>query len=409
MSLFVLGVNYEVASAEIREKFFFSDDKILDEKEIIKSYGVEEFIFLQTCNRNEIYLLTKDEESIEDIKKYYLKDLSDEEKSCIFIKKNLDFIEHIYMVSCGLNSAILGEGEILGQVKNALEFSIKNGTSGKILNKIFREAITFSKRIKNEYKISENQTSVGAIASNFALEKLEGSVRKNILIVGSGEVAKLIIKYLKDIEGICVYITNRTRKNAEKIVENYSYIKVIDYEKRYEILSDMDFIISATASKEPVFKYNLVNLSKYENIYFMDLAIPRDIESKINDINGVSLYTVDYIKEISEKNMINRKKIAKIVYGELSKEVEVIEKWIKHTELDFFIKNINKMTNVSAEEIKKEIENRFKPDDKEKEKISKVVESNIKKLFKNAIINLKNLDEDEIQNYSLMLSKLFNF
>jgi glutamyl-tRNA reductase len=214
MNLFVLGVNYEVASAEIREKFFFSDDKILDEKELIKSCGVEEFIFLQTCNRNEIYLLMRDEKSIEDIKKYYLKNLSDREKSCVFIKRDFDFIEHIYMVSCGLNSAILGEGEILGQVKNALEFSIENGTSGKILNKIFREAITFSKRIRNEYKISENQTSVGAIASNFALEKLKESVRKNILIVGSGEVAKLIIKYLKDIDDIGVYITNRTRENA---------------------------------------------------------------------------------------------------------------------------------------------------------------------------------------------------
>ena len=238
MNIGVIGVNHNVAPIEIREKVSFTDIQKIEAINYLLDKEIEEIIILSTCNRSEIYIQSKNiENKIKIVEEFYESFFNlPGVKQYLFTKKDRDAIEHIYKVSAGLDSIVLGEDQILGQVRDAHEFSMQLGASKKKFNKLFREAITVSKDIKNTTKISQQPLSISYIGVKFLQEKLGNLEGKNALVIGIGKMSKLTMKHLEEGKVNTIYVSNRSHGKIKEIENDYKNIVPIQYNDRYKVV-----------------------------------------------------------------------------------------------------------------------------------------------------------------------------
>ncbi|ABR30570.1 glutamyl-tRNA reductase [Thermosipho melanesiensis] len=273
----------------ILEKFDF------DEQEFFSSLKVKttEVAVLKTCHRREIYYIgDKEPLTINEIIEPY-----------IIRKSGIDVVRHLFKVSCGLDSMVLGEHQILSQVKN----THKNFCHGKILNKLFNEAVSLGKEARTKTGINKYPLSISYIAVKLIEEQIniEG---KKIFVIGTGMMGQKVIKYLVS-RGADIYISNRTIKKAYEIKKMFSEVNIVDFEEKYKHISSSDVVISATNAPHYVVEEKKVNSQK--NIIFIDLSMPRNIEPSIKEYH--TLYTLEDLNEISKKyNKLRQEKISTI-------------------------------------------------------------------------------------------------
>lgn len=406
MYLHVVGIDYKNTPIELREKGAFSKSKIVELKESFHMMGILEYVVVSTCNRSEIYFLTHDD-TYEKILNYYMSLLSTEDRSCFYAYSEDKVMEHLLRVTCGLESLVIGEDQILGQIKDSLNLSMEHQLSGKILNKLFRESITFSKNIKTTYKISENQTSVSTISIKFVEQELGTYKGKRVLIVGSGETGELVMKYLVDKELQSLSVINRTKCHAHRVTKKYKNIEVLDYEERYKYLQKYDAIFSATASPHIIFTKDKVADHLEHKVIFMDLAVPRDIDSEIDTLEKASVYTVDDLQKVSTQNIALRESLVDEIVEEIDKKVQSLVIWLKNSQLDVTIGHLRSMQESHVEESLVAIHKKIELGSKDADYIEVVMKSMVKKLFKNSIDTLKSLESDEdIEMYQTVLTDL---
>jgi len=407
MYLHVVGIDYKNTPIELREKGAFSKSKIIELREPFHAMGIKEFVVVSTCNRSEIYFLTV-EDTYDSILNYYMTLLGTEDRSCFYAYSEELVMNHLLRVTCGLESLVIGEDQILGQIKESLSLAMEHQQSGKILNKLFRESVSFAKNIKTTYKMSENQTSVSTISIKFVEEQLETYKDKRVLIVGSGETGELVMKYLVDKELASLSIINRTKCHAHRVTKNYSNIEVLDYEERYKYLQSYDAIFSATASPHVIFTKDKVAEHLVHNVVFMDLAVPRDIDPVIDELDKASVYTVDDLQKISTQNIALRQSLVDDIEQEIKGKVQSLVMWIRNSQLDVTIKQLSRMQQTHVQEAVEAIGKKVALDDKSTEYMEIVIKSMVKKLFKSPIDTLKTLESDEdIEVYQDVLTDLF--
>ena len=307
-----ISVTYRKAPVDVREKFAWSNRQIdrFQSDERVEKSGCG-MVILSTCNRSEIYFssdismeemeaLVKEYKEIpDDMFDEYTEKFSDE-----------DAERHLFEVTSGLDSMVLGEDEVQRQVKDAYNFAHELGNTGYELNMLFQGALRSSKKIKAETEIKYLPVSVGTLTANYAAEFAEklGHKAKVLLIGGSGKIGKVVAKDMIDLDVFDMYCTIRkhhidldTDAQSDKVTE-------IDYAERYSLLNDADIIVSATSSPHcTIHAYEFrQNVTDYKARLMIDLAVPRDIEPVVGEIEGVELHDIDFIKNISEEN--NRKK-----------------------------------------------------------------------------------------------------
>lgn len=407
MYLHVVGIDYKNTPIELREKGAFSKSKITELKEPFQTIGIKEFVVVSTCNRSEIYFLTE-EEHYESILNYYMSLLGTKDRSCFYAFSEEKVMEHLLRVTCGLESLVIGEDQILGQIKDSLALSMEHQLSGKMLNKIFRESISFAKEIKTEHKMSENQISVSTISIKFVEEELGTYKDKRVLIVGSGETGELVMKYLVDKELASLSVINRTKCHAHRVTKQYNNIEVLDYEERYKYLQSYDAIFSATASPHVIFTKDEVEKHLEHRVIFMDLAVPRDIDSEIDTLDKASVYTVDDLQKISAKNIALRESLVTVLEEKIEARVQELVLWVKNSQLDVTIGQLQKMQHNHVKEAISAIGKKVSLEDKEVDYMEVVIKSMVKKIFKNPIDTLKALEIDEdIDVYQSVLTDLF--
>ncbi len=411
MKVAVIGVNHNTAPIKVREKVSFTESRKIEGINCILDYGIKEVVILSTCNRSEIYIVGKEiEEKIEMVKDFY-EDFFDakEIRPYLFEKKNEEAIFHIYSVASGLDSIVLGEDQILGQAKEALLFSMELGASGKVLNKLFREAITTAKNIKCSTKISEHPLSISYIGVKFLKEKLGSLKNKKALIIGVGKMSTLALKHLLEEELEEIYMTNRSHKKVLDLKNDFPMVKAIPYENRYEILKDMDMVITATASPHTVIKaQDMPKINK--NLYIMDIALPRDVEDPVSEVENVWVYDIDDLKKISHENEQKRMELSMVARGIIDESIEEFQDWMKSIKVDPTIKSLHE----KCEEIEKDtlgyIYRKLDLDNREKKIIEKMLSSAMKRVVREPIIKLKEIrDEGKREDYINVIEDLFDF
>ena len=412
MEIAVIGLNHDSAPIEIREKLSFRDSKKIEGINYFLDNGVKEAIILSTCNRSEIYIVdnnNKINEKINLVKKYYREAFNiDDVNKYLFVKLGEEAIYHTYYVASGLDSIVLGEDQILGQVKDAHLFSLDLGGSGKILNKLFREAITIAKNIKSQLKISEHPLSISYIGVKFLKDKIGDLKGKKALVLGTGKMGGLALEYLIEEELEDIFVVNRSMKKRESLLKKFPLLKFVDYNDRYSLLNDVDILITATAAPHSIIRYDeMPKLNK--PLYIMDMALPRDVDKELEKLDYVSLYDIDSLKEISKENEKKRKELSLKAKEIIKENVYEFLEWIKTVKVDPIIKDINEMCRDIEKDTLDILYKKLDLDSRDKKILEKMLNSALRRVMRNPIIKLKETkDEEIIDMYITALEDLFD-
>ena len=410
MTISVIGLNHKSANIDIREKFSFTADSAsLLLRRIKKVRDILEVIVVSTCNRTEIYCESAN--GSDDIKNWLLSEK--EYKSFakhLYIHQEEDAIKHLFKVVAGLDSMVIGESEVLGQVKTAYKIALDNKSIDGKLKRLFEYSFSVAKNVRTNTDIGGNAISF-MYTSILLIKKIFSTVEeKKCLLIGAGEMTELALKYLKSNNVNDITICNRKEEKGKKLaLENscrYSNLNNLS-----TIIHDYDVIITSTSSSLPLIgKGNIENaLIKRNNrsIVIIDLGVPRDVESQIKTLDNVYLYTIDDLGQIIEKNYKIREKSIKDAEEIIKFKIVEYKNWLSENNSTEIIKNyreyVDDITNGIVIKAKRMAKNTENVD----EIIDYVSETLKKKLAHETTIKLKelypNLDEDKIEK----LNKLF--
>jgi glutamyl-tRNA reductase len=326
MKIILFGISHRTAKVTVREKYSLSKKKVEKIFNNISNYNIiKECVILSTCNRTEFYLVT---DFVKETLKILYRELClldhFDDLKYFYLLEDVDVVTHLFKVASGLESQVIGETQILTQVKESY-FCAKNfGFVGKYFNKLFQKGIEVGKKVRYKTKISQGNVSIVSIVFKM-LENLVGELeKKKFLIIGTGKVSSLITKYLKDKNVETIFVSN---KNYDKAIKLASYVggKVIRFDEIKDNLFNSDIVISATASPHLILKKEFVEeIMSYRDkpLYMIDLSVPSDIDPKVKNVSKVILYNLDDLKVVREENFKLRLKEAQKAQEIVTREVE---------------------------------------------------------------------------------------
>ena len=378
-----IRIDFKIADVGSMENSYAKLDA-LNEK-IHNNVKVLEEVTLKTCNRYEIYLILEEDINIP--------------TTTFIVEKDDNAINHLLRLASGLESMIMGEDQILGQIKDARKKAIKEETIGPKLEKVFTKAIHVGQSIRKNTHINEGGVSVGSGAVELIEEKYGTLKGKNVLIVGAGEMGTVVAKALLDKETNAIVVANRTFDKAQQLAQDLDGI-AIKFKKMDESLHKIDILISATGAPHPLINKNRLSFlppEHLENMIMLDLANPRDIEEDVKELK-VQLYNLDDLRYIRDKNVEKRVKEAEKAEVIIAEETVLLKDALKQMEITPILSSLN----VEAEKIRKsELEKTLHMldlSDKDAKKFDALTHSIVDKMLFNVIKNLKQAvsnDDDE--------------
>lgn len=412
MHTIVVGLNYKTAPVEIREKLSFIESELPQAMEALqKQKSILENVIVSTCNRTEIYAVVDQLHTGRHFVKQFLAnwfDLPVETfSSYLTIREEDEAIEHLFKVTAGIDSMVLGETQILGQVKKSFLSGQEIGTTGTVYNQLFKQAVTFAKRAHNETAIGENAVSVSYAAVELA-KKIFGSLqRKHVAILGAGKMGELAIENLYGSGVGKVTVINRTFEKAESLAAKFHGEAKSMKELQCSLL-EADILITSTGATDYVIDYELMQfverLRKGKPLFMVDIAVPRDIDPRVGDLSNVFLYDIDDLQGIVEANLAERERAAADITNMIGEEVVQFKDWVATLGVVPVISALRKKANRIQQETMTSIENKM-PDLTERERkiLSKHTKSIINQLLKEPILQAKEMANSPKANEQLRL------
>lgn len=337
MSLLTIGVNHQSAPIELRERLTISDAVLpaaLDQLMGVPS--VEEAAIISTCNRTELYCSTSTahagkQDTIEWLTNFHQLDAT-QTTPYLYEHQDLEATKHIFRVASGLDSMVLGEPQILGQLKQAYQKAVDAGTLGKNLNQLFQHSFNVAKKVRTHTSIGTNPVSVASTAVSLAKQIFGDLSNRKALFIGAGETVELAAQHLSAAGISQLTIANRNIQRAQKLANKFEGFGIsLSYIS--EVIPDSDIIITATASTLPILGKGLLEKSlkkrKHKPILVIDLAVPRDVEPEANDLQDIYLYSVDDLKKVIQENMQSRQNAAEEAQIIIDDEVSKFYKWLR--------------------------------------------------------------------------------
>jgi glutamyl-tRNA reductase len=333
-----IGMNHETAPIELRECMANSREMNSMALAFIReSEWIKEGLFLSTCNRVEaLYTTDYPEEAKKGIIAMFsrLGNIPEERFiSNIYIHEDSEALKHIFRVASSLDSMVVGEPQILGQIKEAyLQAAGTEKTTGVILNRLMHRAFHVAKRVKTETGISEAAVSISFVAVELAKKIFYGLEGRKVLLIGAGEMAELAARHLMGNGIDSLIVANRSFNKAVQVADLFKG-KAVFFEEIETYLLEVDIVITSTSSTDFVISYDMVrdSLRKRRNqpLFFIDIAVPRDVEPSVNDLENVYLYDIDDLKEVVKENIVQRKEEALKAERIIQEEVIRFERWLK--------------------------------------------------------------------------------
>jgi len=417
MGIILLGINHKSAPLSIRERLSISCGEGGDPFEELKKIPqIEEVLYLATCNRVEVLASMKDMDAgVERLKSFITAhgNLSPAEmEKCLYVYRDAEAVRHLFRVASSLDSMVMGEPQILGQVKDAYRLCVKQKASGVILNKLLHHAFRVAKRVRTETAIANNAVSVSDAAVELA-KKIFGTLGgKRVLIVGAGEMAELAARHLMDSGVGRMLFTNRTYENAVRLANDFDGFPV-EFELLEKELGDVDIVISSTGSPEYVISADMVETAlrrrKNRLLFLIDVAVPRDIAPAAEQIDNVYLYNIDDLQGVVDRNTQSRLQEAHKAQIIVDDEVTKFSGW--HATLDV-VPTIVDLREKAEEIVRREMEKSHSwiknMGEEERESIRILVNSVVNKILHDPVVGLKKESRDGAADpYVAAIKRLF--
>jgi glutamyl-tRNA reductase len=403
MELIVVGLNHRTAPIEIRECLAFHEEEMEGALHQTKALlSIRENMILSTCNRVEIYAVARETEKAVFDLKHFLSQFHNialkEFETSLYACAGEEAVRHIFRVASSLDSMVVGEPQILGQIKSAYEIATQANTSGHILHRLMHRAFHVAKKVRTETQIGNSAVSVSSVAVDLARKIFEILEEKTVLLIGAGEMCELAAQYLVSGGVGKVLVTNRTFERAVALAETFRGEPIV-FDEVDRGLKKADIVISATDSRDYLLRHErvakIMKDRKHRPIFFIDIADPRDIEPKVGEVENVYLYNIDDLQKVANENIRDRGKEAQraeaIVQGEVVKFVD----WYRSLDVTPTIVALRK----KFEEIrKKELEKTFslhpQLSDKERKSLESLTSAIINKILHNPVTLLKRTNEE---------------
>lgn len=327
MDYLLVGVNHKTAPVELREKLSISDLQ-KSTSDLLGFSEINEVLILSTCNRFEIYVVSNQLQKAREIIESFFSNHFDESidlSSYLYFKTGKEVSLHLFSVASSLDSMVLGENQISGQVKDAYEKANSQDSLGFFLHKLFHEAFRVSKIIRSETDICKGFVSVGSVGVDLAKKLFEDISQKKVGFIGAGEMAELVLQCLHQEHVSQIKVINRSQERALELLKRLEIDgKCFAWEKLEDFLTEIDILISSVGSDKPVIDMKtmekIMSLRQNRVLFIIDLGVPRNIEASVNDLGNIYLYNIDDIKQITEKNKTFRQKEAKFAQEIIEKE-----------------------------------------------------------------------------------------
>ncbi|BDS05036.1 glutamyl-tRNA reductase [Oceaniferula spumae] len=327
MELVCLGLNHETAPVEVREHFAVNAEKLGEKaREIIELSTIAESVVLSTCNRMEIYVATEDAEYGAKILNDHLASSHDAvEMEHLYQKSGDEAVNHLFRLVCGLDSMVLGETEIFGQVKQAYQQALESGATKGVLNKLFQKSFTVGKRVRTHTRIQMGQTSVGSVAVDLAA-KIFGNLKGcHVMVIGAGEMSRQVAKSMLSRGATDLTVTNRTNQRAVDLAEELGG-EAVPFDCWENTLVNADVVVSSTGASEPVLKASQIEAvrrkRKYRPLFLIDIAVPRDIEPAVGEIEEVYLYDIDKLQQLASEARESRAQQVRLCEQMIQEEIK---------------------------------------------------------------------------------------
>ncbi|SDE95190.1 glutamyl-tRNA reductase [Sporomusa acidovorans] len=418
MQLVVLGLNHRTAPVEVRECFSFSEEQIKAAYRRLHEYDdIRECVILSTCNRTEMYAVVEDADDALAVMQEFLDHmapnvLAETSYDYLFYYQEEECIRHLFRVSASLDSLVLGEGQILSQVKSAYAIARIAGTTSTVLNTLFNRAIAVGKKVRTATRIAYNAVSVSYAAVELAKKVLGDLSASNVLVLGAGEMSELTARHLVASGVKTVFVSNRNFERALALADKFRGVAV-PFEDFLKCAVDADIVITSTGAPHYIIQTwdvaHLMPKRQGRPIFFIDIAVPRDIEPEVGAIAGVTLYNIDDLEAVVESNMRERQQEAAEAERLVDEEMAgIIERFRYLSYRPTLARLTDKAERIRQREIKRALTKLpdITPDERRiLENMSKMI---IRKLLRDPIIRLHEAaGTDKEYYYQDAIRKLF--
>jgi glutamyl-tRNA reductase len=414
--LLAIGVSHKTAPVEVRERLALPDARAADFLRDLRGVGdVHEAVALSTCNRTELYLVVGDPVEAEGT---VLAMLSSQAgirptglASAIYSHRNCDAARHLYRVTAGLDSMVVGEAEIQGQVKRAYDTARAREAVGPLTNRLFKAALETGKRVRTETGIGERQLSLPAVAASLARELLGPLAGRLVVIIGTGETSELAARALAANGGEMLFVANRRRDRAIALATRYGGASA-SFDELPEALARADIVVAATASPHVLLEARelaeVMGDRAGRPVLLIDLAVPRDIDASCAEIDGVSLYDIDDLQAVIARNRKVRQAEARKAEGIIEEEIQHFATWLGSLEVLPTIAALRTRATEIAEQVLRENDGKWEAaSDRDLERIDAVARAIVNRLLHDPTARLKELRDDRVHARAALVRDLF--
>jgi glutamyl-tRNA reductase len=414
--LLAIGISHKTAPVEVRERLALTDTRA---SEFVRDlYGVaeiQEVVALSTCNRTELYLVVDDPVEAESTALTMLARQASIRptalSSAIYSHRNCDAARHLYRVSAGLESMIVGEDQIQGQVRRAYDAALERETTGPLTNHLFKAALATGKRVRTETAIGAGHMSLPSVSAMLAKEILGDLSGRRVVIIGTGESSELAARALADAGGELVFVATRRRDRAVSLATRFRAASV-SFDELPEALVEADVVVSATSSPHLLIESReLAEVQEHRGnrpLLIIDLAVPRDVDASCAEVPGVRLHDVDDLEAVVARNRKVRQGEARKAEGIVEEEIQSFATWLGSLEVLPTLAAMRSHATEIAEQVVAENSGKWESaSERDLERVQAISRAIVNRLLHNPTLRIKELRDDRVHARMALVRDLF--
>jgi glutamyl-tRNA reductase len=411
-----IGVSHKTAPVAVRERIALTPASVATFLRDLRGVaGVQEAVAISTCNRTEVYLVASDPVEAETAVLGMLARKGGirptELAGSIYALRNCDAARHLYRVSAGLESMIVGEAEVQGQVKRAYDDALGAQTTGPLTNHLFRAALATGKRVRSETKIGERRLSVSSVAAALAREQLAGLTRREVLILGAGETSELLARALTEHGVEAIFVANRRHERAISLAQRYGG-QAMSFDELPAQLERADALVCATSSPHPILGAEeiaaVMDARAGRPLLIIDLAVPRDVAADVRDVPGVTLYDIDDLQAVVRRNRAVRQAEASHAEGIVEEEIQHFAAWLGALEVLPTLGALRERGRAIAEQLVRENAGRWETaSERDRERVAALAQAIVNRLLHEPTLRIKQMADDRVHQRVQVVRELF--
>ncbi|MGB2711704.1 MAG: glutamyl-tRNA reductase [Conexibacter sp.] len=411
-----IGVSHKTAPVAVRERLALTPGRVADFlRDLHGVASVQEAVAISTCNRTELYLVAGDPVEAETAALGMLARKAGirptELAGSIYALRNCDAARHLYRVTAGLESMIVGEAEVQGQVKRAYEDALAAQTSGPLTNHLFRAALATGKRVRTETKIGEQRTSVSSVAAALAREQLDGLERREVLILGAGEASELAARALADHGIEAIFVANRRHERAISLARRFGG-QAMSFDELPARLEHADALVCTTASPHAILGADemaaVMAARGGRPLLVIDLAVPRDVAAEVRHVPGISLYDIDDLQAVVRRNRSVRQAEAQRAEGIVEEEIQHFAEWLGALEVLPTLAALREHGRAIAEQLVRENAGRWESaSERDRERIAALAQAVVNRVLHEPTLRMKQSADDRVHLRTQVVRELF--